>query len=85
MVSDSARKQQLVIDYAIHYRKANGSSSRKVFKLKELELGPRASVSITKRQRFIDFSTRKHHAGEHALEVLVNGNALARATFDLKV
>lgn len=85
MVSDSARKQHLVIDYAIHYRKANGSSSRKVFKLKELELGPRALVGITKRQRFIDFSTRKHHAGEHALEVLVNGNALARATFDLKI
>lgn len=84
VVSEAAREQQLVVDYAIHYRKANGGSSRKVFKLKELVLGPRASVSITKRQRFIDFTTRKHYPGEHVVEVLVNGKALAKAAFQLK-
>ncbi|MCB9163106.1 MAG: DNA alkylation repair protein [Flavobacteriales bacterium] len=83
LVSEAAREQQLVIDYAIHYRKANGGNSRKVFKLKEITLGPRASVGITKRQRFIDFSTRKHYAGEHSMEILVNGNVMARAAFQL--
>ena len=84
LVSEAAREQQLVIDYAIHYRKANGGSSRKVFKLKEITLGPRTSIDLTKRQRFIDLSTRKHHPGEHVVEVLVNGNALAEAAFQLK-
>jgi 3-methyladenine DNA glycosylase AlkC len=83
VVSEAARAQQLVIDYAIHYRKANGAASRKVFKLKEVELGAKASLSITKRQRIVDFSTRKHYPGEHVVEVLVNGITKARASFHL--
>jgi 3-methyladenine DNA glycosylase AlkC len=83
--SEGARAQQLVIDYAIHYRKAGGGTSRKVFKLKEVELGPRASLHITKRQRIVDFSTRKHYPGEHVVEVMVNGKVRAQASFDLKV
>ncbi len=84
VVSEAARSQQLVIDYAIHYRKANGGTSRKVFKLKEVELGPKASLNMTKRQRIVDFSTRKHYAGEHAVEVMVNGKVRATAEFDMK-
>ncbi|MBL8011572.1 MAG: DNA alkylation repair protein [Flavobacteriales bacterium] len=84
VTSEDARPQPLVIDYAIHYRKASGGTSRKVFKLKELELGPKASTNITKRQRFVDLSTRKHHAGPHAVEVLVNGKARMTAAFELR-
>jgi 3-methyladenine DNA glycosylase AlkC len=83
VISEAARKQQLVIDYAIHYRKANGGTSRKVFKLKEVELGPKASLNITKRQRFVDFSTRKHYPGKHEVEVMVNGTVKSQAVFDL--
>lgn len=83
VVSEAAREQQLVIDYAIHYRKAGGGTSRKVFKLKEVKLGARASLSITKRQRIVDFSTRKHYAGEHVVEILVNGKARAEGRFVL--
>ena len=84
VVSEAARSQQLVIDYAIHYRKANSSTSKKVFKLKEIELPAKASARISKRQRLVDFSTRKHHAGEHLVEVMVNGKSRAQAAFDLK-
>ena len=85
VTSKGTRPQQLVVDYAIHYRKAGGGTSRKVFKLKEVELGPRASLHITKRQRIVDFSTRKHYPGEHVVEVMVNGKVRAQASFDLKV
>jgi 3-methyladenine DNA glycosylase AlkC len=85
VVSEAARAQQLVIDYAIHYRKAGGSTSRKVFKLKEVELEARAALNITKRQRIVDFSTRKHYPGEHVVEVMVNGKVRAQVSFDLKV
>ncbi|MBL7983390.1 MAG: DNA alkylation repair protein, partial [Flavobacteriales bacterium] len=81
VVSEAAREQQLVIDYAIHYRKAGGGTSRKVFKLKEVELGPRAALRIAKRQRIVDFSTRKHYAGEHVVEVMVNGKVKTNASF----
>lgn len=83
VVSEAARNQQLVIDYAIHYRKANGGTSKKVFKLKEIELGPRASINIIKRQRIVDFSTRKHYPGEHQVEVMINGPPRAASTFQL--
>jgi 3-methyladenine DNA glycosylase AlkC len=84
VTSEAARAQQLVIDYAIQYRKANGSTSKKVFKLKEVELGPRASLRITKRQRIVDFSTRKHYPGEHVVEVLVNGKERASGAFTIE-
>lgn len=77
------RDQKLVVDYRIHYRKADGRTSAKVFKLKEFVLPQRGSVSITKRQRMQDFSTRKHHAGEHRVEILVNGAVHASANFQL--
>lgn len=83
VTSKAAHSQQLVIDHAIHYRKANGGTSRKVFKLKEVEIGGRSSLNITKRQRIVDFSTRKHHAGQHLVEVLVNGRVTATASFSL--
>ena len=84
VVSESTHAQQLVIDYAIHYRKANGGTSRKVFKLKELRLEAGASANITKRQRIVDFSTRKHYAGEHGLEVMVNGHRRAYTEFEIQ-
>ncbi|MBK6343375.1 MAG: DNA alkylation repair protein [Flavobacteriales bacterium] len=85
VTSEAQRAQQLVIDYAVHYRKANGGTSKKVFKLKEVELGPRGSMHISKRQRIVDFSTRKHHAGEHVVEVFVNGRSRAQAVFELNI
>ena len=81
--SEAPRLQELVVDYAIHYRKADGRTSKKVFKLKELGLSPRASVTLTKRQRIQDLSTRKHYPGVHTVEVLVNGKVMAEGTFDL--
>jgi len=84
VVSEAARSQQLVIDYTIHYRKANGSTSKKVFKLKEIEISPKAAANITKRQRIVDFSTRKHYPGEHVVEVMVNGRVLAQHSFHLQ-
>lgn len=83
VISEAARAQQLIIDYAIHYRKASGGTSKKVFKLKEVELGPRASHRFTKRQRIVDFSTRKHYPGEHVVEILVNGRERVSAAFSL--
>jgi 3-methyladenine DNA glycosylase AlkC len=85
VVSEAAHVQQLVIDYAIHYRKANGGASRKVFKLKEVELPAKGTVQLSKRQRIMDLSTRKHHPGQHVVEVQVNGRVMASRAFVLEV
>ncbi|MBX2979456.1 MAG: DNA alkylation repair protein [Flavobacteriales bacterium] len=85
VVSEAARTQQLAIDYAIHYRKANGGTSRKVFKLKEVELPAKGALPLSKSQRIMDFSTRKHYPGEHVVEVQVNGRVMAEGVFRLEV
>ncbi len=77
--------QKLVIDYRLHYMKASGRSAPKVFKLKEATLPGGGTLEVTKRQTIQDFSTRKHHAGRHRLEVLVNGQSLGGGEFKLVV
>jgi 3-methyladenine DNA glycosylase AlkC len=83
LVSSSPRTQRVIADYAIHYVKKSGSHNRKVFKLAELDLAPRGRVSLARSQHFKNFTTRVHHAGEHRLELLVNGRTCAETSFHL--
>ena len=81
--SASAETQRLVIDYAVHYAKKNGIS-RKVFKLREIELVPGASAEFEIGQTVKDFTKRKYNAGFHHVELMVNGEVLASG-FDLRM
>jgi 3-methyladenine DNA glycosylase AlkC len=83
--STSQRRQRLVIDYVVHYVKGNGTTAPKVFKLTEVELAPSGSVALRKRQVLRDFTTRKHHAGTHRVEIQVNGAILGGADFTLTI
>ena len=85
LTSTARQPQKLVVDYAIHYVKQSGAGSAKVFKWKELTLRPGETMALTKRQRIRDFTTRKHHAGRHAVDVMVNGERFAEAMFDLRL
>jgi 3-methyladenine DNA glycosylase AlkC len=84
LASTSKSPQRLVIDYAVHYPKKNGIS-RKVFKLKETELLPNAACELAISQTVKDFTTRKHNAGFHRVELLVNGDVLGEAGFHLDI
>ena len=73
--------QRFVLDYAIHYRKANGKLAPKVFKLKNCAPKNEEKLTIRKSQSFKLISTRKFHVGEHILAAHINGVEFARATF----
>ncbi|POF44115.1 DNA alkylation repair protein [Pseudomonas laurylsulfativorans] len=75
--------QRLVIDYAIDYVKANGSTSAKVFKLKALTLPGNAFEVVSRGQQIKELTTRKHYAGRHAVHIMVNGERLASTQFDI--
>ncbi len=81
LTSTARKPQRLVIDYAIYYVKQAGGASAKVFKWKEVTLAPSAVLELAKRQRIRDFTTRKHHAGEHRVALLVNGERVADGGF----
>ena len=85
VVSEKNRSQKLVIDYIIHYRKKSGELSPKVFKLKEINLLANQTVRIEKKQIIKDFTTRKHFAGKHVLEIQVNGQKISSKIFILEI
>lgn len=82
--STNGRAQKLAVDYVVHYVKARGTTSAKVFKWTELTLAAGETIELTKRQTIRDFTTRRHHAGRHRIELQVNGRIVAEAAFALK-
>jgi 3-methyladenine DNA glycosylase AlkC len=83
LISTATEAQRLVVDYRIHYARAGGKSAAKVFKLRTFDLGPGETVALAIRQTIKDFSTRRHHPGAHEVELIVNGQTMARAGFVL--
>ena len=75
--------QNLMIDYVVHHRKANGKLAPKVFKLAKKRLGPRETLSMTKRHAFRLLSTRSYYPGRYALELQINGQRWGWQEFEL--
>lgn len=82
LVSEKSTIQTLMIDYRIYYFKKSGAQLPKVFKLKEITLKPGEILSIVKKQRFQDFTTRKLFSGIHVLEIVINGEVMKRMQFE---
>lgn len=76
---------KVVVDYAIHFLKANGSHGAKVFKWSTRELQPGEAVELHKAHRFVAVTTRRHYAGTHHVDLRVNGRALPPQSFELKL
>lgn len=75
----------LAVDYVVHFRKKNGTLAGKVFKLATRRIAAGETVSFSKRHALRQMTTRVHHAGEHELELQINGRRHGRATFDVVV
>ncbi|PWK70539.1 DNA alkylation repair protein [Aminobacter sp. AP02] len=84
IASTAEAAQQLVVDYAVHYVKKSGGSSKKVFKLKEINLAPGGQKDLSISQAVRDFTTRKHYPGHHRMELIVNGETVAEGGFELR-
>lgn len=83
-VSNTSNKaQQVLVDFCIHYVKASGKTGAKVFKLKVLDLGPGQTVRLSKTVSTAEMTTRKHHAGVHRVDVLLNGQPRELGVFEL--
>lgn len=72
----------LRVEYAIDFASKNGSKRHKVFQWLQREAGP-GTLELQKSYRFSDLTTRRHYAGPHQLHLIVNGNIVVSATFDL--
>ena len=72
-----------LIDLRVHFVKANGSTSPKVFKGAEVEVEPGGQAVVAKTVSLRQHSTRTHYPGRHELDVLVNGEVRPGASFEL--
>jgi len=73
------------LEYAIYYQKANGTLSRKVYKISEKAYESKTRLQIKRKQPFKPISTRVFHPGLHELSIILNGRELSKLGFTLKV
>lgn len=85
LTSRARKPQALLVDYAVHHVKADGSGAPKVFKGWTLELDADAQRVLVKRHALKPITTRRYYAGAHRVDLLVNGRVVAEAAFELRL
>lgn len=83
VANPSAEEAGALVDIIVHFVKANGSTSPKVFKGGELTLTPDETKRVTKSVSLRQHSTRTHYPGRHRVEVQINGTVVPGAEFDV--
>jgi hypothetical protein len=73
----------VLADWRVHYVKANGQTSAKVFKGSTVTLAPGDTCVLEKTLSLRQMTTRTHYPGSHRVELALNGQAHAVATFEL--
>ncbi len=72
------------IEYGIDFIKANGKTSRKAFLLSDKTVAGGAHLTGTRKHSFSEMTTRRHYPGKHRIVLLVNGQEIAEAVFELQ-
>lgn len=67
--------ERAAVDLRVHFVKASGELRSRVFKGAEVELEPGAEQRVRRTISLRQHTTRTHYPGDHALEVVVNGEA----------
>jgi hypothetical protein len=81
----SNKAQNLMVDYVIHFVKANGKLSGKTFKISKKKFGKWEVFKIMKKQMFREMTTRKFYAWEHFVELQINGETFGKKAFILHI
>ncbi len=83
ITSTHSQRQQVLVDFRIHFVKANGKTSPKVFKLRTIHLAPGETVHMRKSVSLAEMTTRKHYAGTHKVDAVLNGYTSSLGKFEL--
>jgi len=73
----------LMVDYKIHFVKANGLTAAKVFKWMDKRAIKASTLIASRRHAIKPITTRRYYGGTHKLEVMVNGLTVGSAPFEL--
>lgn len=83
LVNQNNHPQLIRLEYGIYFMKANGTLSRKVFKISEKEYDGSSTTTIKRHQPFKVITTRKLHHGNHQVSIIVNGHEIDKADFEI--
>lgn len=83
--SVSCQPQNIVIDYVLHFMKANNKTAPKVFKLRSFILPANGIVRIDKKHTVKKITTRQYYEGIQYIEIQVNGEVLSREEWILDI
>ncbi len=84
LVSLATTPQKLVVDYVIHFVKANGQTTPKVFKFKVLELPAGRTMRLQKTHHVKPVTTRRYYPGKNVLELQINGKSFGKKDWVLR-
>ncbi len=85
LTNRSEQVMKIRLEYGMYYKKANGSLSKKVFKISEKEYSGNSVSWIQRKHSFRPITTRKFYQGIHKLSLIVNGYELQEKEFELKI
>lgn len=83
--STGKNEQVLMVDYLVHFMKANGTQSPKVFKLSQKTIQPGERIKITRKHGIKPITTRKYYPGVQTFQPQVNGKQFGKADVLLKM
>ena len=85
LCNQASQNCALMVDFAIHFVKANGQANPKVFKLKACELEANQKQLFSKKVSLKPMTTRTLYAGIHKVSVIVNGQLNPIGEFTLSL
>ena len=78
------QKEKLLIDYEMTFANSGSKAGgKKVFQIKQVELGVDESISLSKKHPMRLMTTRRLYTGRHIVEVRVNGKVFGSVEFEL--
>lgn len=81
----ATKDKPAVIDYIIYFQNKSGqANSKKVFKLKTVELEKNKKISVAKKHPLRIMTTRQLYGGEHRVEIQINGGVIGAFKFWLE-
>ncbi|MCF6293810.1 MAG: hypothetical protein L3J04_10490 [Robiginitomaculum sp.] len=83
ILSNSDQPQELIIDYILHFKKANGKLAPKVFKWSKFTLAAGQSRVLQKKHSIRPITTRKYYGGIQGLSLRINGKDFGYLEFEL--
>ena len=83
--STAMRPQDLIIDYVLHFQKANGKLAPKVFKWTKATLDPGTVHRLSRFHPIRPITTRTYYGGTQAVSLRINGQDFGYQEFDLEM